>query len=208
MTSLRQFHSIITLVILIISAVAAVEATSFEPFLRSFEFDDKKTVRGPIKSGIKFAKRGSPNALVVMSDCYQFGLGVPKDPRIALDFVNRLIEMGDPRGHFLLGNMRILGNGVRKDLKAAYGEYGKSARGGCDRAIFNLAWIVHTGFPGMAASDVLALEILGLINNCGDDLELLRRIRSVRGELAPTGSHAEKHPVEGKSLLELLPLLE
>ena len=76
------------------------------------------------------AERGDAIAMILLSDLYKNGRGVPKDDAQAYAWTRRAAETGDPRGQAAQAALLQDGIGTRRDDAAAFALLEKSARQG------------------------------------------------------------------------------
>ncbi|MCE9562579.1 MAG: caspase family protein [Planctomycetes bacterium] len=84
---------------------------------------------GPKRSAAwrKSAEAGSPRGMMLHADCFEFGIGVPKDPKLCASWYGKGANAGNSFAMVGFGMCLQSGMGVAKDAKEAVGWFRKSA---------------------------------------------------------------------------------
>ncbi|MFZ4807541.1 MAG: tetratricopeptide repeat protein [Hyphomicrobiaceae bacterium] len=91
------------------------------------------------------AGRGDAAAHTLVGRIYAEGLGVRKDPFVAVRWFSRAAELGDAEAAFIYGSLLAEGTGVEKDIQAAAQMFETAARTGHVLANYNLGLMFLTG---------------------------------------------------------------
>lgn len=85
------------------------------------------------------ASGGQPDAQVLLGDCYENGLGIGRDPEVAVAWYKLAAEQGSPAGLARLGYAYNVGFGIGKDRQKAMECMREAARLGDPGAAETLA---------------------------------------------------------------------
>lgn len=92
------------------------------------------------------ADQGTFSAQSALGDCYQFGRGVAKDHKRAVELYKLGIKERDARSFFGLGSCYLNGKGVEQDLKQAAELFKQGAELGNHSSLYALALCYHHGY--------------------------------------------------------------
>lgn len=112
-----------------------------------YEQGNSKVERNPAKAVEHFGKAaelGHVKAQIRLAYIYEKGIGVEKDPRLAVQWYKSAAE-SDPKAQFSLGLCYTKGIGIVQDHKKAVECFMKSAQSGYDRALYNLGYCYEQG---------------------------------------------------------------
>ncbi|MDP6476164.1 MAG: tetratricopeptide repeat protein [Alphaproteobacteria bacterium] len=104
------------------------------------------------------ANDGDSTAQTALGLLYERGLGVPRDPAMALVWYRRAAEQGDALAEFHIGSLYERGDGVVRDYTAAVGWYRRASQKGNESAQAALAYLYDRGLG--VTRDFAAAEAL------------------------------------------------
>ncbi len=104
------------------------------------------------------AQDGDSTAQTALGLLYERGLGVARDPAIALVWYRRAADQGDTLAEFHIGSLYERGDGVVRDYAAAAGWYRRASEKGNDSAQAALAYLYDRGLG--VTRDFAAAEAL------------------------------------------------
>ncbi|WP_372769522.1 tetratricopeptide repeat protein [Pseudoalteromonas sp.] len=84
-------------------------------------------------------------AMYHLGQMYEFGYGIPRDPKKASEIYEKGAALGEEDAIFALGTLYQYGKGVDKDLQKAVSLYEQSAQKGLAAAQFNLGVMYANG---------------------------------------------------------------
>jgi TPR repeat protein len=93
----------------------------------------------------KAGEQGNPEAQNNLGQCYEQGLGLPRDYQEAAFWFGKAAEQGHATAQFNLGVMYEFGRGLALDFGQAVAWYDKAAEQGCAVAQYNLGGIFRLG---------------------------------------------------------------
>ena len=93
----------------------------------------------------KAAENGDMRALCNLGLAYEFGNGVPKDPKKAFDLYQQSARLGYDRGMYNLAFCYMKGNGTREDHWQAAQYFEKAAQKGHVNAMYNIGVMYLNG---------------------------------------------------------------
>jgi len=91
------------------------------------------------------ARTGELEAQVMLGQILLQGLGIQRDPQLALTWFELAAQRGSSMAFNMLGRCREHGWGCAVDLPAAAGHYRQAAERGLDWGLYNLANLIATG---------------------------------------------------------------
>ncbi len=91
------------------------------------------------------ATKGDSTAQNALSYLYFNGIGVGKDNKTALKWLQRAADVNDTRACFDLGMIYLLGENIQKDTKKAFHWLSIAADKGNIEAKYNLAYLYYNG---------------------------------------------------------------
>ena len=103
------------------------------------------------------ANRGVPEGQYLLGNCYQAGIGVPKNEAEAANWYRKAADQGLPRRQCDLGSFSLEGIGVRKDEAEAIKWYRKAAKQGFANAQIMLGFCYQRG-RGVPKDDAEAVN--------------------------------------------------
>lgn len=104
------------------------------------------------------AKAGDPEGQALYGRALSNGWGVKKNPKAAVEWLEKSAEAGNPIGQCTLGRCYALGLGVDKDAVEAAAWLSKAAEQGLPRAQFFLGVSYETG-SGIEKNEAKAIEL-------------------------------------------------
>lgn len=111
-----------------------------------------------MKSLIKQAKNGDPNAQYLVGACYAVGEGVELDKEISLKYYLMAAKQGDKMAQYAAATCYSYGKGTEIDKVKAFDLYLKAANQGLDKAQFAVGHFLEYGQGGNKKDHVKALE--------------------------------------------------
>lgn len=109
----------------------------------------------PASSVVKGSHSASDKAeaLFYLGLMYEYGFGVEKSPKTAINYFSEASTMGLPAAKNKIGDCYFSGFGVREDRKMAIGMYAEAAKLENSDAYVNLGTIFLNGIPGVVEKD-------------------------------------------------------